>query len=231
MKQYDKIDKLMNDMLGMDLPNIPDVLTPAANLVGVVTPILGSLWTSFKIHRLKKRLDIAEPKLQEIKEKIERKDNETFYKLEVFPLLIKQIYEEDEDAKIPIIINGFEYTVDESIEEMEKIYHFFDVLEELRMSDIIRLFSKFVPGFRRSQPVNNNGPSLETPDLIKAIHERDTLNKYMDHKLERLGLVYVEEEDLVKYLADPNNRFRGRKQPRPLLTDFGRKFVDFFKEE
>lgn len=70
---------------------------------------------------------------------------------------------------------------------------------------------------------------METYKLMKEMHERDTLNEYMDHKLERLGLVYV-EEDFVKYLTAPNNQFRTRKRPRHLLTAFGRKFVDFFKE-
>lgn len=230
VQKYDKIDKLMNEMLGIDLPDIPDLFTPVVDMAGSVTPVLGSLWTSFKIHRLKQRLDIVEPKLQEIKDKIERKENENFYKLEVFPLIIKQIYEEDEDSKIPIIINGFEYTVEQAVEEMEKIYHYFDVLEELRVSDIIRLFDNYVPGYRRPQTVNN-GPFVETPELRKEVHERNTLNKYMDHKLERLGLIYVEEEELVKYLADPNNRFRSRGRPRTVLTAFGKKFVEFFKEE
>ena len=31
MEQYDKVDKLVNEMLNIDLPNIPDMLNPAAD--------------------------------------------------------------------------------------------------------------------------------------------------------------------------------------------------------
>lgn len=230
MEQYDKVDKLVNDMLNIDLPSIPDMLDPAADVVGAAIPYVGSLWTSFKIGRLKKRLNKIEPELSEIKERIERKENEVFYKLEVFPLIIKQIYEEDEESKIPIIINGFEYTVDEAVEEMEKVYHFFDVLSELRVTDITRLFNKYVPGYHSLRPANN-GPFVETQEIREQLRERKSLDTYIDNKLERVGLIYTEEEDLAEYMADPKNRYRRRRSPRTQLTSFGVRFVDFFKEE
>jgi len=229
MEQYDKVDKLVNDMLNIDLPNIPDMLNPAADAVGTAVPLVGSLWTSFKINRLKKRLNKIEPELSGIKEKIERKENEVFYKLEVFPLIIKQIYEEDEESKIPIIINGFEHTVDEAVEEMEKVYHFFDVLSELRVSDITRLFNKYVPGYYR--PRAKDRPIAYDRQIMEQLHERESLNTYIDNKLERVGLIYTEEEDLAEYLADPSNRYRSQRFPRVKLTAFGVRFVNFFKEE
>lgn len=230
MEQYDKVDKLVNDMLNIDIPNIPDMLNPVVDVAGAAIPFVGSIWTSFKIGRLNKRLNKIEPKLSEIKEKIDSKENEVFYKLEVFPLIIKQIYEEDEESKIPIIINGFEYTVDEAIEEMERVYHFFDVLAELRVTDITRLFNEYVPGYNRPRPANN-GPFVDTPELREQLRERKSLDTYIDNKLERVGLIYTEEEDLVKYMADPNNRHRRRRPPRTQLTAFGVRFVDFFKQE
>jgi hypothetical protein len=163
---------------------------------------------------------------------MEQRENERFYKLEVFPLIIKQIYEEEEDSKIPIIINGFEYTVDEAFEEMEKVFHFFDVLAELRVSDILRLFNKYVPGYNRPRPTNNVlGFRDETPEVMEELHERESLNNYIDNKLERLGLVYTEEEDLVAFLVNPNNRYRSRRKPSPRLTAFGGRFVKFFRKE
>lgn len=42
-------------------------MNPVGDLVGSNIPIVGSLWTSFKINRLKKRLDMVVPKLKEIK--------------------------------------------------------------------------------------------------------------------------------------------------------------------
>jgi hypothetical protein len=64
MKQYDQVDKLVHEMLGVNLPDIPDILTPAIEMIGGATPFVGSLWTGFKINRLKKRLDKVEPELR-----------------------------------------------------------------------------------------------------------------------------------------------------------------------
>ena len=202
------------------------------DLAGLFTPI-GSFWTSFKIHKLKKRLNVIEPDLLSIKKKIEQKQNEVFYKQEVFPLILKLICEEDEEGKENIYINGFEYVVDEGIEEMEKVFHYFDVLAELRISDIVHLFKRF--GSNIQIKLDKDHERYHN-DLAyrKEYDEKIDLETYMMNKLVRLGIVKIEQVDALKEINDSiefgTNRRRSR-EPRILLTSFGKRFIEFFKND
>lgn len=230
----DKIDSFVKDMLEVgNVKVIADVAETTMDIAGSFTPI-GSIWTTFKVHKLKKRLNAVEAELLKIKKKIELKENEVFYKQEVFPLILKLICEDDEDDKTNIYINGLEYVVEESIEEMEKVYHYFDVLSELRISDIVHLFAQFGRGNKNE--LNKDYERYDNdPTYRKEYNEKISLETYMTNKLVRLGIVGIEQIDALKEINDSlslgsTGRYRSRI-PRKELTNFGKRFIEFFKEE
>ncbi|MGM7723741.1 hypothetical protein [Metabacillus sp. Hm71] len=233
----DKTEELVQEMLGRVLS---DAQQEAANLLidlsGSITPIISSLWTSYKIGKLKKRLDIVEPELRKIKEMLDKKENDLFYKQEVFPLILKYIHDEDEDEKVNIYINGFKHTVDEDIEDMEKIYHFYDVLAQLRISDIVRLCKKFVPG--KKLKLDTDFPDIkryeEDQEYREELREKEDIEVYIDNKLIRLGIVKVIQEDPLEKLTkgmQGRTLTRSRSKTEYKLSSFGRRFVNFFAVE
>src|SRR5690606_35955950 len=115
----------IKDMLGVQEGTIID---GAIDMGLSVTPTFGEMFQSYRITKLEKRMKKNETQLEVIKDKVESSRNEVFYKSEVFPLIVNQIMNEDEDQKVKVIIDGFEHTVDNDLYEIEKIYHYYDVL-------------------------------------------------------------------------------------------------------
>jgi len=231
--EVDKIEIFVKEMLEVGYVNaVVDAAETTMDIAGSFTPI-GSLWTGFKIHKLKKRLNAVEPDLLRIKKKIEQKENEVFYKQEVFPLILKLICEEDEDGKENIYINGFEYTVDEGIEEMEKVFHYFDVLAELRISDIVHLFKRF--GSNKQIRLDKDFERYHNDSAYrKEYSEKIDLETYMMNKLVRLGIINIEQIDALKEINDSIGfgiNGRRSREPRILLTNFGKRFIEFFKNK
>lgn len=232
----ENVEKYLSEML--NVTSVTDVVDPVMDTLGMISP-LGSLWSSFKMHRLKKRLNKVEPELWRIKKKIETKENEVFYKQEVFPLILKALCEEDEEGKENIYINGFEYTVDKGIKEMEKVFHYFDVLAELRISDIVYLLQRYGPKDDDKPFKIKFGMDVERYHSDEAYKdeykERQDLKRYTDNKFVRLGLVEVEQ---INHLEELNttafmySSSRSTKRvPRRYLTNFGDRFIKFFAED
>ncbi|MDX5577440.1 hypothetical protein [Streptomyces sp. ID01-9D] len=226
----DATDLLVEQMLDLDMGEAAvDVTLTGLDVATSAMPIVGSLIKDWKISRLKKRLNIVEPQLRDIKAKIDKKENDVFYKQELFPFVLKHLNEEDEDSKIPMYINGFEYTVDEGIEEMEMIYHYYDVLAELRTSDIVRLFKRFTPG--KKLRIDLYDPTKFDNDLEyrKKELEKRTTEAYIDNKLIRLHLAKVIVDDPVQKLLKMDGS--SQKPTKYVLTNFGKRFVEFFSED
>ena len=83
-----------------------------------------NVWAMVEKSKLKNRVTKAENQLTEIKEKIEEKENSVYYKQEIFPLIVQKLSREIEDEKVTVIIDGFEHVVDETLHDIEKLYHF-----------------------------------------------------------------------------------------------------------
>lgn len=238
----DQVEKLIHDMLNEVLPSAAfDTVETIIDVGSAVVPPLstiGSIMKSHSIRKLKKRLDKAEPELRALKTKIEASEYETFYKQELFPLILNYICEEDEDEKVSIYINGFEYTIDQGIAELETVFHYYDVLAELRISDMVRLFNQYIP--KRHDKLELK---LNLRDFVKYENDpkyrdewnaKEDITKYIDNKLIRLGLVIIDKHDglknLEEALSSPNRRTR-RRDTEYKLTRFGNRFVKFFSEK
>ncbi|MCM3736434.1 hypothetical protein M3215_11520 [Bacillus cytotoxicus] len=242
MIKISKVNSLVQEMLDSSaVGTIVEEAGPLVDAVGGFIQPLGAILNGYKMRKLKKRLDSVEPELLRIKNKIEEKENSIFLKQEVFPLILKYLSDEDEDDKTNIYINGFEYTIDEGIEEMEKVYHYFDVLADLRISDIVHLFERFSPKDANTLlkiKLYDVQRFSEDPAYREEIREQRDLKLYMDNKLVRLGLVNVEQPDPIKvideHLKHASRGLAGSRNdtiPQYKLTNFGSRFIEFFREE
>lgn len=199
--------------------------------VGIgAAPYLGKIYQSYQMVRLQKRVQANYQQLQTLKNKIESMEDEVFYKQEVFPLIVKKLMDEDEDDKALVIINGFEYVIDNEINEIERVYHYYDVLAELRFSDIMMLIEDYMPYEMRKNPTLNI--KLPTDEEVRTNNykEQETIKNYQKNKLVRLGLL----ENRVANIDGGDFNEQGQIsliKEKTIITDFGIRFLIFFALE
>jgi hypothetical protein len=222
--------KYLKDMLEITEGTVVDT---AIDFGMGAAPVVGKVYQSYQLWKLQKRMTANEKQLLSLKGKVELSENEVFYKQEVFPLIVKSLMEDDEDTKAKVIIDGFEYIVDQELNEIERIYHYYDVLSELRYSDILMLIKRYMPFEMRKNPTLNLNLVMEE-DLSKEervkFKEMEAIEKYQVNKFLRLGLILdemlKENEDGIVML-NPNISY----DSRTAISDFGRRFLEFFMLE
>ncbi|MGG0789268.1 hypothetical protein ABE132_11155 [Peribacillus simplex] len=212
----------LKDMLGVTEGSVIDTTID----VGVgAAPYLGKVYQSYQMMKLQKRVKTHEKQLQILKNKIETSENEVFYKQEVFPLIVKKLMDDDEDNKSKVIIDGFEYVIDNELKEIERIYHYYDVLSELRYSDIMMLVDEYMPfEMRKYLKLNIN---LKTEEEMRSAEYKEelTINAYQKNKMVRLGLLENKVENIEK------NKKMSQIREITVITDFGKRFLIFFSME
>ncbi|KKB35220.1 hypothetical protein [Bacillus thermotolerans] len=216
----------LKDMLGIEEGTMADT---AIDIGLGAAPAIGKVYQSYQMMKLQKRMNENEQQLQVLKRKIELSENEIFYKQEVFPLIVKKLMEDDEDLKAKVIFNGLEHIIDNHLKEIERIYHYYDVLSELRYSDIMIFVEKYMPyEMRRSLELNIKLPS-EKEMRSERYREQQAIEKYQITKLIRLGLL---EEAIVEI---DGGRFtdddKGGVKYKTKISSFGRRFLEFFSIE
>lgn len=193
-------------------------------------PAVGKVYHSYQMMKLQKRMNACEQQLQIIKKKIEINENEVFYKQEVFPIIIKKLMEDDEDCKAKVIIDGFEYVIDNDLNEIERVYHYYDVLAELRYSDIMMFIEKYMPYDMRKNLVLNIKLPLDEELRSSKYKEGGAIKIYQKNKLIRLGLV----ENKVTNIDGGDFNDKGEMsliEEKTVITDFGKRFIKFFALE
>ncbi|WP_017795738.1 hypothetical protein [Oceanobacillus kimchii] len=211
----------IKDMLGITEETVID---KAMDVSLGTAPLIGKVYQSFQMLKLQKRMQTNIQQLQTLKNKIESNENEVFYKQEVFPLIFKKLFEEDEDIKASVVIGGFEYIIDHGINEIETIYHYYDVLAELRFSDIIILVEDFMPYEMRKNPsLKINFPTNEEMRSNKY-KEQQTINTYQKNKMVRLGLL----ENRVDNIDGEDYKGKSLIKEEIIITDFGKRFLILF---
>ncbi|WP_458106287.1 hypothetical protein [Bacillus sp. PK5-004] len=217
----------LKDMLGI----VEGTIVDTAIDVGLgAAPTIGQMYQSYQIKKLEKRMNAHEPQFQVIKDKIEKKENEVFYKQEVFPLIVKQLMNEDQDEKAKVIIDGFEYVIDNELNEIERIYHYYDVLSELRYSDILMLIEDYMPYEMRKNPTLNIKLPTEEELRSSEYQEGETIKTYQKNKMVRLGLL----ENRVVNVDGGDFNDEGKMsliKEKTVITPFGIHFLIFFALE
>ena len=209
--------KYIKDMLKIQESTIID---GAVDMGLGAIPMLGEAFQSYRIGKLEKRMKKNTKQLEIIKDKVESSKNEVFYKSEVVPLVINQIMNEDEDQKVKVIIDGFEHIVDNDLHEIERIYHYYDVLAELRYSDIAIFYEIYL----QHEWYDNYGSAINAPTAeqlaSQKFPESEAIKLYQLNKLIRLGL-----------LTEPDYTDEYRKRPiiHPHeVTEFGLRFLQMY---
>ncbi|WP_349346502.1 hypothetical protein [Priestia megaterium] len=222
--------KYLKDMLGVVEGTAVDTVIDGA--AGVV-PVVGKVYQMYQMNKLQRRMNAHEKQLNILKDKIELSENEVFYKQEVFPLIVKHLMDEDEDAKSKIIIDGFEYTIDNDLKEIERVYHYYDVLSDLRYSDIMVFVDTYMPyHMRKNKGLKFNFPSLEemqSSEFKKKQAMNKIINTYQTNKLLRLGLIesHITTIDAGGFTEDD----KGGVEQETKITEFGVQFLKFFSIE
>ncbi|WP_411954740.1 hypothetical protein ACKXGF_02590 [Alkalibacillus sp. S2W] len=173
-----------------------------------LTPYIGNTLQAIKMRRLESRVEQHKKKLEVINQYLGiSKLSVEFFSERIFPIVLGDLIEEHEDAKINFIFNGVTNVfIEEETEESVILTHF-DTLRSLRYVDIKRFFV-IADKFRHisEYPLNNNEPITER----------------IDDKLVSLGLINTPtfwEQDVRHKLEDIS------------VTSYGSEFMCFIKSD
>lgn len=200
-------------------------------------PLVGKVLNTLKMRELQKKIKYLEHKIQRLSDSMmERPDDfvSQFFKERAFPFMLDQLLEEQQEEKTDLIMNGIEYIYDQRITEENKMLIHFDILKELRVTEIKHLMTYTADG-RKAVRIKNEDEEVSESDL--------KYYEYIDNHLEKLGLVdkgvrssREVQQDVFSTLSNAvstKDGMRGRgliiKAPQTTLTPFGREFVQFFK--
>lgn len=222
MNELESIKSLIGIDEDSHLSSIFDVLSEQA-------PVIGRVLTSYKIHRLSKRLKASEAKLNELEFKVNQIDDEEFLgviKNFVFPIVLQQLLDEDEDNKIGLVLEGFGSILDEETIKESKFLIFYDLLKQLRFIEIEYLFTF-------SQCDNRPYEELE----YFRSGEFEDIKYVVENKLQRLGLLSIPNlsGDDVRGILNSSLRAEERGMPVPPtielinITSIGEELLTFVK--
>lgn len=174
-------------------------------------PYLGKLINFRKMNRFERRIKENSAQLKRI-QSLSIQDSKTAEIVQeiVGPIILSDLIEEHEDAKIRYILNGIENIfIDEKDEEI-LIYSYYDTLRQLRYNDIKRLY--YYAG-------------LDEPpgEVYFGGSELDALMKSVDLKLSNLYLIDIMgRHGAILGPTDQANRDNTR------VNSFGVNFLRFF---
>ena len=191
-------------------------------VVGQLAPGIISVRNAYKQRQLEESLIITiseiNHKVDILSERIEDLSNEelAFVEKEVFPVFFDHVLEEPEKGKIKYFISGFETIIEHKFREKDLILSYFDVLRSLRINEIGRLISQ-TPEYRMKVYSEDAGYTLNS-EIIDQLQDKSAFIKYMDNKLEQLGLiqtiVFTERDITPEYSP---------------ITKFGNNFISFIR--
>lgn len=201
-------------------------------------PIIGKILTSYKIHTLGQRLKLHDKKINEISEKVNQIEDSDFLDIVknfLFPIILQELLDEDEDNKIGYFLDGFGQVVENCISDKSKILIYYDVLKELRFIEIEYLIS-----FSSASQRAKNRKFYEDRVFPKSIFDTKDFMEMrfaIENKLERLGLIdtgrLISYNQIMKKIND-KLKVSGRgiatndERDQVKITTFGYKFLNFF---
>ncbi|MEB8799666.1 hypothetical protein [Bacillus cereus] len=243
----------IKELINIMCENLPDSLQePVQEVVeigGGAAPVIGSILNHFKFKKINKELNNLKGKIEKIAGKLDQSENEVFLKQEVFPIVLNRIMNDEQAEKLKIILNGFEYIIDNDILDFDKIFHYYDVLAEMRLSEIVHLTEKYVVPMEMMKNPEKMKLNIQlkmdyTEEEKEAEKEREDLKRYMDNKLFRLGILqYVKERVDEPFQDDYIQTGMPYQWQSPVpdkyeiniekykLSNFGKRFIKFFGEE
>ncbi|MFZ7933430.1 hypothetical protein ACO1D2_20545 [Bacillus thuringiensis] len=186
-------------------PLLPDLIEEGMEFV----PYLGSFLQFRKMNRFDRRIKENSKKLEKISKLCsDSLLSEELIKERVFPIVLSDLIEEHEDAKINLILNGFENVFIEEKTNESVVISYFDILRNLRYADIKR-FLYFAD------------ETFDYPNYPDLSEER-ALTRNIDGKLGKLGLINISATWINLDGHDNDN-----DRENVSLTLYGTKFAEF----
>lgn len=212
----------LNGFVKKIVGNLPEGAEQAMEVIefgGQFIPVAGSIMNTVRFKKIENELTKHEGKINAIGEKLDRSEHEVFFKQEVFPIVFNKILQDEQVEKTSIFLNGLEYIVDNEVVDEDIIFHYYDVLSELRLADIRHLAEKYESdliyfGILKRRPTLRVPKIPVTKEEKKKNKEKVDVEQYMNNKLQRLGILQPGVRD--KSLG---------------VSPFGRRFVQFFYVE
>ncbi|EMN7731511.1 hypothetical protein WB980_004917 [Bacillus cereus] len=172
----------------MELGNMQGVLTVAEEMGSDVlelfsesmeyVPYLGRFIQTVKFNRLQRRMEENSLQLKRISQLASSSTlAEDYIKKRIFPIVLGDMIEEHESAKINLLLNGFENVFINEKKDESIVINYYDTLRNLRYEDIMRFY--YLMGI--TDTYNNPHILSEEAAFILSI----------DNKLERYELVRV----------------------------------------
>jgi hypothetical protein len=173
MNQIEQLVQNLSNAVGLESDSaFIDLLETGISLA----PYLGKMLQMVKINRLERRFKEHDEQLKRIaKLNANSALSSDYAKERIFPIVFEDLIEEHEDAKINLILNGFENVFIEENSNESLVINYYDTLRELRYSDIKRLL--YLTGHIESYPLH----PVDSDDSAMV--------RNIDAKLERLNLI------------------------------------------
>lgn len=218
---------MINQIYNLTPDVIQEPVEMAIDIGAGVIPIFGKIYHAYQHQKINRALKELGWQIQSIKLKLDTSNDSTIFKEEIFPIIIKKMLDEPQEEKIKIIIDGFEHAIDKNISKQEIIFHYYDVLEELRMADIVFMCTNYL--------VKKEVTRILSPSEEEKAQKH--VERYMANKLVRLGLLIEKADDeqttydVLKEVTKIRTGYEYAAKFRAdqyEFTPFGFNFVNFF---
>ncbi|HBU84365.1 MAG TPA: hypothetical protein DEF35_22375 [Paenibacillus sp.] len=193
---------------GMINPYFGQILENGIDFV----PYIGKLVQTVKINRLIRRFKEHDKKINFISHlAADSILSSEYISQRIFPIIFSDLFEEHEDAKINLILNGFENVFIEENSDESVIINFYDMLRNLRYLDLKRLF--YLAGL--------------TEETITFVQKSDVhgLIRNIDRRLENNGLLNIK-----KTWKDIGDSDSDKDRNDIEISLYGKKFLEFILE-
>lgn len=180
-----------------------------------LAPVLGKYYSQYQYRKIDRAFKDMSPRLETIASKIESSEESELFKEEIFPVIVSKILNEPQEEKIKIIIDGFEHSIDKEITDLDVIFYYYDVLEELRFSDIAFLSKNYPLTQKKESNISQQSRHYKN---FEEFLDREPFAIYVNNKLQNLGLIREKEDrNVSSEIVIPYD-----------FTPFGKKFCEFF---
>ncbi|MCM3141316.1 hypothetical protein [Brevibacillus sp. MER 51] len=239
----DQLKEVLAELFGFNLESQTGIIVEGVVEYGaMLTPYIGSAMNFIKFRRIETRLQKHSEELAELRNLLITLDSnfQQFIRDKVFPLVIDNIYEETQEEKIGVILNGLAGVIKNRVADEDLIITYFDVLNQLRIAEIQHLFSNYDNRNRAKIDMSFLNLAMDrTREGRKKYAELQGFKNYVDNKLLRLGLLRYKQGNDNTYSYEymipsykpktEDNDDRKWILDQYFLSDFGKQFIAFFE--
>lgn len=217
----EKLQDMSKASMEAGIPIMGNIITDAVIVQAV--PGVATAVISYKQKRtermLIKAIDELKKQMIAINEKVNNMDKEqiTFIKEKVLPIVFDFVIEESQEEKIKYIINGAINLIEIDITDEDLILNYYDILSKLRIKDINILIDLYQESKKMIRSYLE-----ETDRTIK--NEYEAVETHIIKKMESIGLISVR-----KTLEDLEGRITKPKKSATDISKLGIYLIEFFK--